>query len=160
MNNCPALLLCDFYKTVHSEQYPKNMTKIVSYFTPRIRMTTLYAIGQEMGYRVCGTGNASEAYVGYFTKWGDGAHDFNPIANFTTDEVVALGHALGLPSHLVDKTPSDGLCGKTDEDNLGFTYKELNAYLHGNEIIDKEIVEKIEKLHIYNLHKRDPIPRF
>lgn len=127
---------------------------------PRIRMTTLYAIGQEMGYRVCGTGNASEAYVGYFTKWGDGAHDFNPIANFTTDEVVALGHALGLPSHLVDKIPSDGLCGKTDEDNLGFTYKELNAYLHGNEIVDKEIVEKIEKLHIYNLHKRDPIPRF
>ena len=127
---------------------------------PRIRMTTLYAIGQEIGYRVCGTGNASEAYVGYFTKWGDGAHDFNPIANFTTDEVVALGHALGLPSHLVDKVPSDGLCGKTDEDNLGFTYKELNAYLHGNESIDKETIEKIEKLHIYNLHKRDPIPRF
>lgn len=153
----------------YSEKYKEN-EHIDSFFPlsphtltnvpPRIRMSVLYAIGQEMGYRVCGTGNASETYIGYFTKWGDGASDFNPIGNFTMDEVVAIGNSLGLPRHLVEKTPSDGLCGKSDEENFGFSYKELNDYIHGENDIDKEVMIEIEKLHYYNLHKVEPIPKF
>ena len=88
---------------------------------PRIRMTTLYAIAQTLGYRVIGTGNASEAYIGWTTKWGDSAYDFNPIAHLTCTEVMSLGELLanefGLNKKYVTKTPSDGLCGKTDEDS-------------------------------------------
>ena len=104
---------------------PKARTNI----SPRLRMTVLYAIAQSIGYRVCGTGNKSEHYIGWYTKWGDGACDFNPIANLTCTEVVELGHYLGLPAELVDKTPADGLTGKSDEENFGFTYKELDEYL-------------------------------
>ena len=104
---------------------PKARTNI----SPRLRMTVLYAIAQSIGYRVCGTGNKSEHYIGWYTKWGDGACDFNPIANLTCTEVVELGHYLGLPAELVDKTPADGLTGKSDEENFGFTYRELDEYL-------------------------------
>lgn len=127
---------------------------------PRIRMTTLYAIGQELGYRVVGTGNASEAYVGYFTKWGDGACDFNPIGNLTTEQVVAIGDELGLPYDLVHKTPADGLCGKTDEDNLGYSYADVNAVMDYGSCGDEEIDKKISKAYIYSQHKRNPIPKF
>ena len=104
---------------------PKARTNI----SPRLRMTVLYAIAQSIGYRVCGTGNKSEHYIGWYTKWGDGACDFNPIANLTCTEVIELGHYLGLPAELVDKTPADGLTGKSDEENFGFTYRELDEYL-------------------------------
>lgn len=104
---------------------PKARTNIPA----RIRMAVLYAIAQSIGYRVCGTGNKSEHYIGWYTKWGDGACDFNPIANLTCTEVVELGHYLGLPAELVDKTPADGLTGKSDEENFGFTYRELDEYL-------------------------------
>lgn len=127
---------------------------------PRIRMTTLYAIGQEFGLRVVGTGNASEAYVGYFTKWGDGACDFNPIGNLTTEQVVAIGDELGLPYDLVHKTPADGLCGKTDEDNLGYSYADVNAVMKYGSCGDEEIDGKISKAYIYSQHKRNPIPKF
>lgn len=127
---------------------------------PRIRMTTLYAIGQELGCRVVGTGNASEAYVGYFTKWGDGACDFNPIGNLTTEQVVAIGDELGLPYDLVHKTPADGLCGKTDEDNLGYSYADVNAVMDYGSCGDEEIDKKISKAYIYSQHKRNPIPKF
>lgn len=127
---------------------------------PRIRMTTLYAIGQELGYRVVGTGNASETYVGYFTKWGDGACDFNPIGNLTTEQVVAIGDELGLPYDLVHKTPADGLCGKTDEDNLGYSYANVNAVMKYGSCGDEEIDGKIGKAYIYSQHKRNPIPKF
>jgi len=125
---------------------------------PRIRMTTLYTIGQELNFRVAGTGNASEKYVGYATKWGDTANDFNPIANFTTDEVVAIGKQLGLPIELMDKAPSDGLTGKTDEDNLGFSYATLNHYIKTGECEDEKIKAEIDKRHKYNNHKFTPIP--
>lgn len=127
---------------------------------PRVRMTVLYAIGQELGYRVAGTGNASEAYIGYFTKWGDGAHDFNPIANLTTEQVVAIGDELGLPYELVHKTPSDGLCGKTDEDNLGYSYADVNKVIAYGSCGNEEIDTKIAKTHLYNAHKQAPIPKF
>lgn len=127
---------------------------------PRVRMTTLYAIGQELGYRVVGTGNASEAYVGYFTKWGDGACDFNPIGNLTTEQVVAIGDELGLPYDLVHKTPADGLCGKTDEDNLGYSYADVNAVMKYESCGDEEVDKKINKAYIYSQHKRNPIPKF
>ena len=94
--------------------------KALTNIPPRLRMTTLYAIAQTLGYRVIGTGNFSEAYVGWTTKWGDSAYDFNPIANLTCTEVMEVGKVLaaefGLPEKYVVKTPSDGLSGKSDED--------------------------------------------
>lgn len=120
---------------------------------PRIRMTVLYAIGQELGYRVAGTGNASETFVGYFTKWGDGAYDFNPIANLTVEQVVAVGDALRLPYELVHKTPSDGLCGKSDEENLGFSYEDVSDYMNFGSCKNEETANKIKNMHKYNAHK-------
>lgn len=96
---------------------------------PRLRMTALYAVSQSNNGRVANTCNLSEDYVGYATRWGDSVGDFCPLANMTTDMVVAVGEALDLPDHLVHKTPSDGLCGKTDEDNLGVTYRDINKYI-------------------------------
>lgn len=127
---------------------------------PRLRMTTLYAIGQSLGYRVAGTGNRSEAYVGYCTKWGDTAHDFNPIADLTKEQVVAVGDALGLPYDLVHKTPSDGLTGKTDEDNLGFTYAQVAEVIENGDIEDEVAFDKIRKAYLGSRHKFTPIPRY
>jgi len=120
---------------------------------PRLRMTTLYAIGSSMHYRVCGTGNKSEGFVGYTTKWGDNAFDFNPIGDLTTEEVIAVGDSLGLPYELVHKTPSDGLSGQSDEEKLGFTYKQINDYIEKGSCGDMEIDIKIRLKHEYNKHK-------
>ena len=122
---------------------------------PRLRMTTIYAIAATMNYRVAGTGNKSEGYVGYTTKWGDSAYDFNPIGDLTTEEVVAIGDALGLPYELVHKAPSDGLTGKTDEDNLGFTYKQVNQVIENGTCGNADIDEKIMTKYKYNQHKRE-----
>jgi len=129
---------------------------------PRIRMTTLYAIAQMLpnGGRVANTCNLSEDYIGYSTRWGDSVGDFAPLANLTSEEVVAIGDALGLPEDLTHKTPSDGLCGKTDEDNFGFTYEVLNKYIRTGICEDKEIKAKIDALHQRNLFKLQPIPSF
>lgn len=129
---------------------------------PRIRMTTLYAIAQMLpdGGRVANTCNLSEDYIGYSTRWGDSVGDFAPLANLTSEEVVAIGDALGLPEDLTHKTPSDGLCGKTDEDNFGFTYAVLNKYIRTGICEDKEIKAKIDALHRRNLFKLQPIPSF
>jgi len=121
---------------------------------PRLRMTTLYALGVNMHYRVCGTGNKSEGFVGYTTKWGDNAFDFNPIGDLTTEEVIAVGDALGLPYELVHKTPNDGLSGQSDEEKLGFSYQQINEYIESGSCGDKEIDEKIKLKHEYNKHKR------
>ncbi|MBI6871282.1 NAD(+) synthase [Clostridium aciditolerans] len=128
--------------------------------SPRLRMTTLYAIGTSMNYRVCGTGNKSEGFVGYTTKWGDNAFDFNPIGDLTTEEVVAVGDFLGLPYELVHKTPSDGLSGKSDEEKLGFSYKQINEFIENGSCGDKEIDEKIRLKHEYNEHKRNLPPKY
>lgn len=120
---------------------------------PRLRMTTLYAVAQSIGYRVAGTGNRSERYVGWFTKHGDGGFDYNPIAPLCCTQVVRLGDELELPYDLVHKTPSDGLTGKSDEDNLGFTYEQLDNYILDGTSGDKEIDKKIENLHNLSKHK-------
>ncbi len=129
---------------------------------PRIRMTTLYAVAQSLagGGLVCNTCNASEDYVGYSTKFGDAAGDFSPLSQFTVAEVLQIGTALGLPESLVQKTPSDGLSGMSDEDKLGFTYAELDTYMHTGACSSEEIKNKIDRLHKRNLHKLLPMPTY
>lgn len=127
--------------------------KAITNLLARIRMCNAYAIAQSIGYRVCGTGNLSEHYIGWFTKWGDGACDFNPIAHLTCTEVIELGHYMNLPSELVDKIPSDGLTGKSDEDNFGFTYKELDEYLKDSSGVPTPNVDIFEKMHKNSHHK-------
>lgn len=102
-----------------------DSSRYITNIPSRVRMTMLYAVAQNLGGRVIGTGNASEGYVGWTTLWGDSAADFNPIKNLFVDEVVELGKLLKLPKELVEKAPSDGLTDKTDEDNLGFTYADV-----------------------------------
>ena len=127
---------------------------------PRIRMATLYAISQSINGRVCCTDNLSESYIGYSTRWGDGVGDFAPLADLTSEEVVAIGDALGLPQELTHKTPSDGLCGKTDEDSFGFSYDELNRYIRTGECRNIENAKLIEQKHLANLFKTQPIPKY
>lgn len=127
---------------------------------PRIRMATLYAISQSMNGRVANTCNLSEDWVGYATRWGDSVGDFSPLANLTTDEVIAVGIECGLPEKFVHKTPSDGLCGLTDEDNLGFTYKVLNRYIRTGYCFDERIKKSIDDKHKKNLFKLQPVPTF
>ena len=126
----------------------------------RIRMATLYAISQSVNGRVANTCNLSEDWVGYATKYGDAAGDFSPLSQLTVTEVKAIGRELGLPSELVDKTPTDGLCGKTDEDNLGFTYAELDAYIRDGIEPSEEVKAKIDSMHEKNLFKLQPMPSF
>lgn len=118
---------------------------------PRLRMTVLYGVAQNIGGRVVNTCNLSEDTSGYSTLFGDSAGDFSPLARLTTEEIVGIGDALGLPHDLVHKTPSDGLCGLTDEDNLGFTYHEINELIrngvkgpHYDEIIKKYKANKFK----------------
>lgn len=128
---------------------------------PRFRMTTLYAISGVYHGRVCGTGNYSEDAVGYFTKYGDGGVDFNPIQYFVTDEVSAIGEYLGVPHEIAYKVPSDGICGVPDEMNLGIKYADINKYLRGHaDEVDPEIVKRIEEKIAYNKHKVSPVPTY
>lgn len=126
----------------------------------RIRMATLYAISQSMYGRVANTCNLSEDWVGYATRYGDAAGDFSPLSQLTVSEVKAIGRELGLPSELVDKTPTDGLCGKTDEDNLGFTYDTLDKYIRTGKINDENVKAKIDLMHEKNLFKLQLMPSF
>lgn len=127
---------------------------------PRIRMTTLYAISQSNNGRVCNTCNLSEDWVGYSTRYGDSVGDFSPMSHLTVTEVKEIGHLLGLPKELVEKTPIDGLCGKTDEENLGFTYAELDVYIRTGYIADPVKKEIIDKKHKANLFKLELMPSF
>ena len=112
---------------------------------PRLRMTTLYALGQARGYLVAGTGNLDEATLGYFTKWGDGAHDFNPIADLTVGEIYEHLRALNAPSTIIEKAPSAGLYqGQTDEQEMGIKYSDVDKYLRGEQIPD-DVKSKIER---------------
>ena len=124
---------------------------------PRIRMTLLYAIAQTFGYRVIGTGNRSERYIGWCTKFGDMGCDINPIAHLTCGQVIDIGLALaeefGLNPSLIRRPPADGLTGKTDEDNFGFTYEQLDAYILNGTSGNKKIDKKIEKMHEAAKHK-------
>lgn len=129
---------------------------------PRVRMTTLYAVAQglECGGRVINTCNKSEDYIGYSTKFGDAAGDMSILAGFTVEEVLQMGEYLGLPEHLVHKTPSDGLSGMSDEDKIGFTYKVLDKYIATGECEDSDIKAKIDRMHVMNLHKLELMPHF
>lgn len=129
---------------------------------PRIRMATLYAVAACVGGRVCNTCNKSEDWVGYSTKFGDSAGDFSPLSELCVREVIAVGDALGVPYELTHKVPIDGLCGKTDEDNLGFTYAELDSYIrHETDLSDKpELKARIDGMHERNMHKLLPMPMY
>ncbi len=128
--------------------------------SPRIRMTTLYAVSQSLNGRVVNTCNLSEDWVGYSTRYGDAAGDFSPLCNLTVTEVKEIGRVLGLPDVLVDKTPIDGLCGKTDEENLGFTYAELDKYIREGIIEDQQKKKLIDTKHKNNLFKLQLMPSF
>lgn len=121
---------------------------------PRLRMAALYAIAQSKHYLVAGTGNRSEAYMGYFTKWGDGAHDFNPISDLTVTEVYEFLRFLKAPESILTKAPSAGLFdGQTDEQELGISYAQIDAYLlYGQG--EPQIIAKIEEKHQRSEHKR------
>ncbi len=136
-----------------SEQTRQNLP-------PRIRMSTLYAVSQSHNGRVVNTCNLSEDWVGYSTRYGDSVGDFSPCSNLTVDEVKKIGRLLALPPELIDKVPSDGLCGKTDEDNLGFTYAELDRYIREGEIDDPGKKANIDRRHRINLFKLQLMPAF
>lgn len=128
----------------------------------RIRMATVYAVASCFNGRVVNTCNLSEDWVGYSTKFGDSAGDFSPLSTLTVTEILQVGDYLKLPYQLVHKVPIDGLCGKTDEENLGFTYAELDKYIRGlTDLLDNlELKEKIDKMHRNNLHKLQLMPKF
>ena len=145
LNNIPADLITTLAKT--------NLP-------PRIRMATVYAVSQSCNGRVCNTCNLSEDWVGYSTRYGDSVGDFIPLSHLTVTEVKQIGRLLNLPDALVDKVPIDGLCGKTDEENLGFTYAELDRYIRTGEIADPETKQRIDTLHKRNLFKLQLMPAF
>lgn len=151
--------LTETYRTLERELdkivIPKDEAKINA--KPRLRMTTLYYIAQSLNYLVIGTGNKCEALVGYTTKWGDSAHDFNPIGDLTVQEVLQIGEYLGVPDKIIKKAPADGLGGMTDEEKLGVTYKQIAEYIETGKTEEKamKIIKRKERA---SLHKRKPIP--
>lgn len=143
------------------EVLPEGMSGQAAVNLPaRIRMAVLYAVSQSKNGRVVNTCNLSEDWVGYSTRYGDSAGDFSPLSDLTVGEVKLVGRAAGLSKELVEKVPSDGLCGKSDEDNLGFSYEMLDRYIRTGEIEDAAVKEKIDRLHEKNLFKLQLMPRF
>lgn len=136
-----------------SEQTKQNLP-------PRIRMAALYAVSQSCNGRVANTCNLSEDWIGYSTRYGDSVGDFSPLSYLTVTEVKAIGYELGLPKELIEKVPSDGLCGKTDEDNFGFTYAVLDRYIREGVCEDKTIKAKIDAMHEKNMFKLQLMPSF
>ena len=132
----------------------------VANIAPRLRMTTLYTIGQSENRLVAGTGNRSEIYMGYFTKWGDGASDFNPIADLCATEVFEFLRFLNAPASIVEKAPSAGLYeGQTDEKEMGVTYRAIDAFLLHGEVNDADKAV-IDRYHGRSEHKRRPVSTF
>lgn len=127
---------------------------------PRLRMITLYSIAQSLGYLVIGTGNLCEAMVGYTTKWGDSAFDFNPLANFTVNEVFRIGYFLGVPEQILKRAPNDGLGGQTDEEKLGVKYSQIEEMIETGDTENKEAKEIILKKFNSSKHKREPVPTY
>ena len=126
---------------------------------PRLRMTTLYGIAQSLGYLVIGTGNLCEAMVGYTTKWGDNSSDFNPIENFTVDEVLAIGEYLGVPEKILKKAPNDGLGGKTDEEKMGIKYSQIAEMIETG-TTEENAKREILKRYNASKHKRELVPTY
>jgi len=153
-NSVDALL-----ESVNKSGLSTNRQAVIN-IPARIRMTTLYAVSAILNGRVANTCNLSEDWIGYATKFGDGAGDFSPLAQLTVTEVRALGRELGLPSKFTDKVPEDGLSGLTDEENIGFSYDVLDKYIREGICEDKAIKEKIDRLHQINIHKLKLMPHF
>ena len=150
-----AVFLCGGMRAV------KENTMITTNTPARLRMTTLYAVAALYpNSRVVNTCNRSEDYIGYSTKYGDAAGDFSPLGNLTVREVLEIGDDLGLPAHLVHKTPDDGMSGQSDEDKIGFTYEELDDWILGTGAVSDETLAKIEKMHLSSRHKYEPIPTY
>ncbi len=143
-------------ESLKEELSSKSMTNLPA----RIRMSVLYAISQTVGGRVANTCNLSENWVGYSTRYGDSVGDFSPLHNVTVGEVKEIGYYLGLPKELIEKVPEDGLSMKTDEENLGFTYAELDRYIREGVIENEEHKKKIDALHNKNLFKLKEMPSF
>ncbi|MBR3934002.1 MAG: NAD(+) synthase [Clostridia bacterium] len=146
-----------------TQSLPKDIeitSQTLQNLPPRIRMSTLYAISQSCNGRVCNTCNLSEDWVGYSTRYGDSVGDFSPMSHLTVTEIKEIGYLMGVPRELVDKTPIDGLCGKSDEENLGFTYAELDVYIRTGKIDDQKKKELIDKKHKMNLFKLELMPSF
>lgn len=146
-------------KNVNNSLVEKMSAEAKINIKPRLRMTTLYAIAQTRNYLVIGTGNLSEAMVGYTTKWGDSSYDFNPIANFTVEEVKQIGAYLGVPEKIIAKSPSDGLSHLTDEEKMGVLYSQIQEFIDTGKT-DETAMKKIEELHKKSEHKRSPIPKY
>ena len=135
-------------------------TAALSNIAPRLRMMTLYAVAAAEQRLVAGTGNRSEAYVGYFTKWGDGAHDFNPISDLTVKEIFEFLRYLKAPECIIEKAPSAGLFdGQTDESEMGLSYAKLDEYLLTGKT-DPDSEKLIEKMHSRSLHKLEGIKTY
>jgi NAD+ synthase len=141
---------------------PAGARRPLANVKPRLRMTTLYFLANSLDYLVAGTGNRSELSVGYFTKHGDGGSDLLPIGGLVKSEVRALARNLGVPTAIVERTPSAGLwLGQTDEQEMGFTYSDLERYLEeGPQGVSPALAMKIERLIRSSDHKRalPPIP--
>lgn len=135
-----------------------NNARIMTNTPARIRMATLYAVAAMYHGRVCSNSNASEIYVGYSTKFGDGAGDFALLREYTAHEVVVIGEALKLPNHLIYKAPADGMSGKTDEEAMGFSYSNIDGMLLEGKVPDYETYRKITEAHRRNEHKNRSIP--
>ena len=137
------------------KSFPEQLTgQTEQNIPPRVRMTVLYAISQTLGGRVVNTCNLSEDWIGYATRWGDSAGDFSPLGNLTVQEIRGIGHAMGIPSKWVDKTPDDGLPHScSDEEKFGFTYEVLDRYIRTGICEDSETKEKIDRMHRNNLFK-------
>ena len=155
--------------TVNIEPAVKGLTESIPFklseqsrinLPARIRMATLYAVSQSNNGRVANTCNLSEDRVGYATLYGDGAGDFSPCSNLTVQEVKMIGRVLGLPEKLIEKTPIDGLSGKTDEENLGFLDEELDKDIRTGEINDPVKKGRIDHLHQMNQFKLKRMPAF
>ncbi len=143
--------------------FPEGMevsAQTLTNLPPRIRMSTLYAVSQSNNGRVVNTCNLSEDWVGYSTRYGDSVGDFSPMSHLTVTEIKQIGYLLGLPRDLVDKIPIDGLCGKTDEDNLGFTYATLDKYIRTGICEDEATKSLIDRKHKANLFKLELMPSF
>lgn len=126
----------------------------------RIRMSTLYAVSQSLNGRVANTCNLSESLLSWESRWGDAVGDFSPLADLTVQEVKAIGYELGLPKELIEKIPSDGLCGNSDEEAMGISYSAMDSYIRTGEIEDMKMKEKIDKRIEKYRFKREPIPYF
>ncbi len=138
-----------------------KLSTVTTFNTPaRMRMSVLYGVAGTVGGRVANTCNLSEDWVGYATKYGDGAGDFSCLMNLTVQEVKAIGRHLGVPEDLVEKTPIDGLCGKSDEENLGFSYESLDLYIRQGICDEEELKIKIDSMRKNNLHKLNPMANF